>query len=736
MAGTLSDRVAELLRQQDILAQFGERALRSNDLDDILTEACRLVGEALDTDLAKVMDLQDDGLTLKVRAGVGWPPGVVGEATASAEPGSSEGHALETGSPAISPDIAAETRFEYPDFIKAAGVRALVNVVIIGAKGRPPYGLLQVDSRKPRQFTEDDTKFLRSYANLIAAAVDRLRVVKELETERNHLHESMNRQSAALETGLIGFFEWDVPAGTITADRCFASIYGLDPDANATRVKLTDLFALIHPDDRADVEANVAHALASLSGYMKEFRLVHPNGDIRWLLVRGHCYQAEHGRPLHYTGTVVDVTASKQAEQALRRSNEELEANVAERTRELTEANARLRAEAEERERVEDALRQSHKMEAVGQLTSGLAHDFNNLLTAVSGSLELLNMRVDQGRLTDLRRYISTAQEATRRGAALTHRLLAFSRRQTLEPKPTNINRLVDGLADLIRRTVGPGVILEVEALPALWTTLIDPNQLESALLNLCINARDAMPDGGRLTIRTANTALGRLAARRLGLTPGPYVSLSITDTGTGMSSDILEHAFEPFFTTKPLGQGTGLGLSMIYGFVQQSGGQVQISSEVGAGTTVCLYLPRHLGHEDVAEAPAEPAGTQRAAQDETVLVVDDEVSIRSLVTEVLRDLSYTTMEAVDGAAALQLLRSNLRIDLLVTDVGLPGLNGRQVADAARQMRPELRVLFITGYAESMVLGQEQLGQGMHILTKPFTIPALVDLIKALLGQS
>ena len=339
---------------------------------------------------------------------------------------------------------------------------------------------------------------------------------------------------------------------------------------------------------------------------------------------------------------------------------------------------------------VEERLRQSQKMEAVGQLTGGLAHDFNNLLAGISGSLELLQTRMAQGRTNDLERYITAAQGASKRAAALTHRLLAFTRRQTLDPKPTDVNRLVSGMEELVRRTVGPQVAVEVVGAGGLWATLVDPNQLENALLNLCINARDAMPDGGRLTVETANKWLDERTARSRDLSAGQYVSLCVSDTGTGMTPEVARRAFDPFFTTKPIGLGTGLGLSMIYGFVQQSGGQARIYSEPGQGTMVCLYLPRHHGTADAEDGPAGQAAVPRAEQGETVLVVDDEPTVRMLVTEVLEDLGYTAIEAADGAAGLQVLRSNARIDLLVTDVGLPGgMNGRQVADAGRAARPQ-----------------------------------------------
>ena len=388
--------------------------------------------------------------------------------------------------------------------------------------------------------------------------------------------------------------------------------------------------------------------------------------------------------------------------------------------------------EQERLRQAEEALRQSQKMEAVGQLTGGLAHDFNNLLTGIMGSMELMQARLAQGRLGEVDRYIVAAQAAARRAAALTHRLLAFSRRQTLDPKPTDVNRLVVGMEDLVRRTVGPHIALEVVTAGGLWSALIDGPQLESALLNLCINARDAMPDGGRITIETANKWLDDRAARDRDLEPGQYLSICVTDTGTGMADDVKAKAFDPFFTTKPLGQGTGLGLSMVYGFVRQSGGQVRIYTELGRGTTMCIYLPRHYGSEgeryETAVPPQEPV---RARSGETVLVVDDEPTVRMLVTEVLDELGYSALEAGDGAAGLAVLQSNQRIDLLVTDVGLPGgMNGRQLADAARVARPALKVLFITGYAENAIIGNGQVAPGMQVLTKPFMMDALARRIR------
>jgi PAS domain S-box-containing protein len=388
-----------------------------------------------------------------------------------------------------------------------------------------------------------------------------------------------------------------------------------------------------------------------------------------------------------------------------------------------------------DRRRLEQQLLQSQKMEAVGQLTGGLAHDFNNLLAGISGSLELLQSRIAQGRFNDLDRYLSSAQGAARRAAALTHRLLAFARRQTLDAKPTDVNRLVADMVELIRRTVGPEITVEVTGAVGLWTVLVDANQLENALLNLCINARDAMPDGGKIMIETANRWVDERMAQERELPRGQYISLCVSDTGCGMTAEVIARAFDPFFTTKPIGQGTGLGLSMIYGFARQSGGIVRIYSEPDKGAMVCIYLPRAFCAEAGPGAPAVELKIPSVTPGETILVVDDEPTIRMLVAEVIHDLGCTAIEAADGVAALKILESKVHIDLIVTDVGLPnGVNGRQLADAARALRPELKVLFITGYAENAVFSHGHVQPGLEVLTKPFAIDVLKNRIAALIA--
>ena len=480
-----------------------------------------------------------------------------------------------------------------------------------------------------------------------------------------------------------------------------------------------DFWPYEEAEARAAVDAAKAGGIGRFRGFAPTMAGTPKSWDVQVTPMLG-----ADGRPERLLSISRDITEQRAAEQALRELNETLEARVTERTAELMHA--------------EEALRQAQKMEAVGQLTGGLAHDFNNLLTGITGSLELLQTRVGQGRINDLDRYVVAAQGAAKRAAALTHRLLAFSRRQTLDPKPVNASRLVSGMEELVQRTVGPAVTVEVVAAGGLWTTLCDPHQLENALLNLCINARDAMPDGGRLTVESGNKWLDARAAREHDLPPGQYVTVCVSDTGAGMAPDVAARAFDPFFTTKPIGQGTGLGLSMVYGFARQSGGQARIYSEPGQGTAVCLYLPRHhageAGEADTLAEPAEPP--QAAEQGRTVLVVDDEPTVRMLAAEVLGELGCTAIEAADGAAGLRVLQSDARIDLLITDVGLPGgMNGRQMADAGRTARPGLKVLFITGYAENAVLSHGHLKPGMQVLTKPFALDALAARIRTLVAE-
>jgi signal transduction histidine kinase/CheY-like chemotaxis protein len=409
-----------------------------------------------------------------------------------------------------------------------------------------------------------------------------------------------------------------------------------------------------------------------------------------------------------------------QSELRLQNTLETLEQQVEERT-------AQLRHN-------EEVLRQSQKMEAVGQLTGGIAHDFNNMLTGIIGSLELLRRRLARGRTEDLDSLIDLGVTSANRAAGLTHRLLAFSRRQSLDSKPVEMNNLVISMGELLQRSINESIRLEMQLSEHLWVAEADPNQLESALLNLVINARDAMPDGGKLVVRTANQQLdARFTEAHSNLKPGDYVVLSVTDNGCGMPQSTISRAFDPFFTTKPIGQGTGLGLSMIYGFSKQSRGHVAIQSEVDQGTTVSLFLPR-FGGDLPRDNPVDRQHPLFAQNGETVLIVEDDPAVRVLVSTVLSELGYAFVEAGDAAAALPVLDSGQRIDLMISDVGLPGMNGRQLAEIGRQYRPGLKVLFITGYAEHAAVRGGFLDPGMQMITKPFTFDLLTAKVREMIS--
>lgn len=447
----------------------------------------------------------------------------------------------------------------------------------------------------------------------------------------------------------------------------------------------------IHPDDRADKIAAFTRAGLNLEPVVTELRMVRPDGDLRWW--RLHTKPTRVGDAIQWDGIALDITAAKLTEQQ---------------------------------------LHQAVKMEAIGQLTGGVAHDFNNLLTVILGSTETLIEAL--GGDQRLRVLAELTQTAASRGAELTSQLLAFSRRQALEPRPIDVNKLVARVDGMIRRVVRSDIGIELVRGAGLWSAMADPAQLESALLNLVVNARDAMPSGGKLTIETANTHLDNTyVTAEFGLTPGEYVVLCVTDTGAGMSPDVQARAFEPFYTTKPIGQGTGLGLSQLYGFARQSGGHAAIYSEEGKGTTVKLYLPRH--HEAVQAEPVVPAlpEPEPAQEGETILVLEDEGLVRMLLVQTLERQGYRVIEAHEPQVALDALETEPKIDLLATDVGLPGMNGRQVAEIARRLKPEIAVLFLTGYAHNAALGDEPLSPRTQVLSKPFNARALLTKISAML---
>ncbi|HEV7265610.1 MAG TPA: PAS domain S-box protein [Falsiroseomonas sp.] len=933
----------QMAKRQRVLADFGEFVLRSESLDEILTEACRLVGEALGTERAKILEIEHESETLLVRAGVGWKPEVVGSLRLSMREHSSESFSIEAGKPVITRDIREEDRFDVPAFMKEAGVVALANVPIF-LPGGQAYGLLQVDSREQREFGEADSEFLRTYAALLGPVIDRLHKQRKLrateqrfrlivESARDYAifvadtedritdwfpgaeavfgwtaDEAVGQPSSILFTpedrathidedevetararGVAPNRRWHLRRdgtrvfieGTVTAlrgedgelrgflkigqdvterrrtdeqlreseERLRALVtatsdvlYRMSPDwtemrrldgrgslSDTASPSRTWLDECIHPDDQPQVRDAIREAIRTKTVFEQEHRVLRTDGSLGWTLSRAVPLLDARGEIREWFGAASDVTARKRTEEALRESEarfrhmadsapaliwmtdaegtvtfanmhfehmfgrpaEEMLGDgwarfVPEQDLEMLNAGQRdafqargpFRAEtrvrdragrvlwvrsesvprlddagrflgytgcgvditdarlaAEELERrvaertaelmsAEETIRQAQKMEAVGQLTGGIAHDFNNMLQGVAGGLEMARRRLADGRTGAALRYLEAAREAAERAAGLTRRLLAFARRQRLEPRPVDTDRLVAGLADLIRRTVGPGVRLELRLRDGGGSVLCDPNELESALLNLVINARDAMPGGGRLAIATEDAELSAADIPDRQTEPGKYVAISVADTGAGIPPEVLGRVFEPFFTTKPQGQGTGLGLSQVYGFLRQSGGLVRIESAPGQGTTVRLLLPLH---EQLPAAEEPGAMPPQAGPGRTVLLVDDEDAVRRPVADRLRELGHTVLEARDGPAALRILAS-ARPDLLVSDVGLPrGMNGRQVAEAVRERMPGLPVLFITGYAGAV------LPSGVEVIEKPFELDALAQRVQAML---
>jgi signal transduction histidine kinase len=542
----------------------------------------------------------------------------------------------------------------------------------------------------------------------------------------------------AEEIGRIGIIDWDVRAGTVRLSPQAMAMYGLQSFDG----RYDSWIATVYREDVIRLRNVIAEAFAAKAREFElDFRIIRPNdNEMRWLLARRLAFYDEAGKPYRVVGVSVDVTDRKRELVELRNFTEALEAAVKERTYELETRTRELEAENEARRKAEELLRQAQKMEAIGRLTGGVAHDFNNLLTIMQGGLEMIGRQVPNldasPAASRIVRGKDMALEAVRRATRLTERLLAFARRQPLEPKAIDANRLAGGVCELLRRTVGENIALETVLAGGLWITQADVNQLENAIFNLVLNARDAMPNGGKVTIETANAHLDDAYVRKLAepVKAGQYVMISVSDTGAGMDANTLERAFEPFFTTKGVGKGTGLGLSQVYGFVRQSSGHIAIYSELGEGTTVKIYLPRHYGEVDAAEEAGASASDRKSLGAETILVVEDDEALRLYTVEILSDLGYSVVAAANAAAALDLIGRGPEIDLLFTDIVMPGgMNGRQLADEAIRRKPKLKVLFTTGYTANAIVHHGRLDPDVELISKPFTYESLGRKIRAIL---
>jgi PAS domain S-box-containing protein len=545
--------------------------------------------------------------------------------------------------------------------------------------------------------------------------------------------ESEELLALAQEAGHVGIFEWQVRTGEVRLSPKFLSLYGLtDFDG-----RYESWLKCIYREDVPRIVGLLDDAfVAKERELLAEFRIMTPaDKAIKWMEVRNLIIYDDAGRPVRVVGVTVDVTERKRALAQLRAFADTLEDAVKERTRELEIQN-------EARVRAEDLLRQSQKMDAVGQLTGGIAHDFNNLLTVVMGGLDVIGRQLPALGPSPATERIARAKDMALKGVhravTLTSRLLAFARQQPLVPRPIDPNRLVSGTCEFLRRTLGESITLETVLAAGAWQTNADLNQLENALLNLALNARDAMPNGGKVTIETANCYLdeGYVALIAEPIEVGQYVMIAVADTGIGMDKATSERVFEPFFTTKEVGKGTGLGLSQVYGFVRQSSGHVRVYSETGEGTTVKIYLPRHMGAGDAVDDVHDKREPLKAIGTETILVVEDDDALRAYTVEMLGELGYRVLAAGSAAAALEFLERGEKIDLLFTDVVMPGLNGRELVNRALQLRPNLKVLFTTGYTRNAIVHHGRLDSGVKMIAKPFGLDQLGRQLRTLLDEA
>ncbi len=688
-----NDALCRSLSLSAALVDLGDRLRSIDDVDAMILAATDIAHQALGISRTEydLIDPSDESVTIapghRTRLGSTGPVWRLAEFGAFAD-------ALRAGETVVVDDAASDPRtVGQLDRLRAINTLSLVKLPIL-EHGRLA-AVFCLHHTAPRAWPAEDVAFARTVADRIWAATERLRAEHQLRALNATLGQQVEERTQerdriwSISQDLMAVLEPDGvlravnPAWERVLGYAPAEVIG-QPIANLTYFDASQ-------DDRIGDLGMVLLPIAF------ENRYRHKAGGFRWL--SWTAAMGENGL-IYVNGR--DSTAEKAAKDAL--------------------------------DTAEEALRQSQKMEAIGQLTGGIAHDFNNILTGILGSLDIMRRRIEAGRAGEIGKFMDTAYASAQRAASLTHRLLAFARRQSLDAKASDVNQLISGMEDLLHRTLGGNIGLRTTLALDIWQAMADPHQLESAILNLAINARDAMPDGGLLTIETQNATLdAEFVSMHTDLALGDYLVISVSDTGVGMSASVRARAFDPFFTTKPIGQGTGLGLSMVYGFAKQSKGHVRISSEAGRGTTIRLYLPRALDH---AHGNASVGALGYGRGGETVLVVEDDDTVRLLITNVLDELGYHYVEATTGGRAIPIIQAPGRIDLMISDVGLPGMNGRQLAEVARQMRPDLKILFVTGYAEMAASRGGFLAPGMDMLTKPFALETLATKIQAMIAPA
>ncbi len=705
---------AKLERGRQVLLAELTKLLGSDDADAALHSACELMGQHFGVQRVGygLLDAVADTFSYTVCWTDGTVPPLLGEYPAQAF-GPQIVARLRTGETVVVDDLfAAAISSETETLQTASEVDTRAILVVPFLRGGRLRTIVYLNARQPRKWTAGEIIFMEAVA-------ERTRQLIERAEADAAIRGTAERYRLASKATNDPIWDWDLQSNHVLWNDALYDVFGFArADVRATGEWW---LANIAPADRDRVKASI-HAVIDGEGdhWSEEYCFLNSEGQPVPVLDRGYVIRDAQGKATRMIGAMLDLTERRRAEQILRELNERLEERVA--------------ATIAEREEIEQTLRQAQKMEAVGQLTGGIAHDFNNMLAVTMGSLDLMKRRVPPED-TRMHRYIESALEGCRRSANLTQRLLAFSRQQTLSPKTVEINKLVSNMSELLRHSIGADVQLETVLSGGVWRTHVDPNQLENVLLNLAVNARDAMPEGGHLTIETQNAYLdSHYAASELGIKAGQYVMIAVTDTGTGMPPDVIEKAFDPFFTTKEVGKGTGLGLSQVYGFVKQSGGHVRIYSEPGQGTTVKVYLPRD--EQPAVEVTTETRpGEIRGEASELIMVVDDEPSVRRFTCEALIELGYGVIEVATPSAAVQMLKERADIALLFSDIVMPETNGFELVEQSLQIRPDLKILHSSGYTRNSVVRGRALDSQLNLITKPFSIDELAVRVREVLDR-